>query len=295
MTENPDMLREATETMAKMSPDELEAMLSNAPMPEGMDAKTMKAQMQHLRSNPDLLKTAVDLFGEERKRMLGQRSGGNGGSSSASASGTPASFAPSAMMPAGGGSMPDMRNMSPDMISQALNMTKSLTPDQLKAMNIGSPEEADMMQKTVQQLQSNPDMMDMMTKMMQNMDPKQMEDMMNMSSKFRGGGGGGSGGGNPNAPMDPSAMMNDPDMMKAAESMMASMSPEMLSSMAKASGVDLSEDKAKLVAKFLPWIMRLMRLFGYLKRLWTAMWSAKGRIVIAVLVVLVAMIQHFRG
>jgi len=298
MAENPDMLREATETMAKMSPDELQAMLSNAPMPPGMDANAMKAQMEHLRSNPDLLKTAMDSLKsmpeEERKRMLGQRYGGNGGSSSASASGAPASFAPSAMMPAGGGGMPDMRNMSPDMISQALNMTKTMTPDQLKAMNIGSPEEAEMMQKTAQQLQSNPDMMDMMTKMMQNMDPKQMEDMMNMSSKFRGGGGG-AGGGNPNAPMDPSAMMNDPDMMKAAESMMASMSPEMLSSMAKASGVELSEDKAKLVTKFLPWIMRLMRLFGYLKRLWTAMWSAKGRIVIAVLVVLVAMIQHFRG
>merc|ERR1719230_1138296 len=99
---------------------------------------------------------------------------------------------------------------------------------------------------------------------------------MNMSRSMGGAGGmPGMGGGMPGMDamagkggMDPSAMMNDPDMLKATEQMMKNMSPEMLASMAKASGMDLSEDKAKLVAKFLPWLMRLMRWFGHLKKGW---------------------------
>merc|ERR1719401_933813 len=95
--------------------------------------------------------------------------------------------------------------------------------------------------------------------------------------------------------MDPSAMMSDPDMLKATEQMMSSMSPEMLASMAKASGMDISEDKAKLVARFLPYMLKLLRVFTYLKKLWSAMWSAKGRVILAVVVLLAAVIQHFRG
>merc|ERR1712226_988951 len=109
--------------------------------------------------------------------------------------------------------------------------------------------------------------------MMKNMTPEQMESMMNLSSQMRGGGGPAAamrGGGEA---MDPSTMMGDPDMMKAAEQMMSSMSPEMMASMAKASGVDISEDKAKMAVKFLPYLMRLMRLWGHLKKAWKAVWS----------------------
>merc|ERR1711920_1646 len=110
--------------------------------------------------------------------------------------------------------------------------------------------------------------------------------MMQMSRSMGGTGGGGgsmpSFGGQ--SGMDPSAMMSDPDMMKATEQMMSSMSPEMLASMAKASGLDISEDKAKMVAKFLPWMMRLMRWFGHVKKVWSAVWSRNGRIGLAVVV-----------
>merc|ERR1712032_461633 len=102
---------------------------------------------------------------------------------------------------------------------------------------------------------------------------------------MRGAGGGMPGGGAGEGGMpDPSAMMSDPDMMKATEDMMKNMSPEMLASMAKASGMDISEDKAKMVARFLPYMLKLLRVFTYLKKLWSAMWSAKGRVVLAVVV-----------
>merc|ERR1712050_535376 len=95
--------------------------------------------------------------------------------------------------------------------------------------------------------------------------------------------------------MDPTSILNDPDMMKATEDMMKSMSPETLASMARASGMDISEDKAKMVARLLPWLMKLMRVMGHLKRLWSAMWSPRGRVVLAVVVLFFAVYQHYRG
>merc|ERR1719296_252993 len=149
-------------------------------------------------------------------------------------------------------------------MQQAAEMAKNMSEDDLKRMGVGSSEEADMMK---------------------NMDPAQMESMMNMSASMRGGGG--AGGASGGAPPDPSAMMNDPQMMKAAEDMMKNMSPEMLSSMAKASGMDISEDKAKMVAKFLPYMLKLFKVWTYIKKAWTAMWSSRGRVILAVVVLLV--------
>merc|ERR1711972_241124 len=106
----------------------------------------------------------------------------------------------------------------------------------------------------------------------------------------------GKGGGAPSPEgVDPTSILNDPDMMKATEDMMKSMTPETLASMARASGMDISEDKAKLVARLLPWLMKFMRVFGHLKRFWSAMWSPRGRVFLAVAVLLFAISQHYRG
>mmetsp|Transcript_53631 Transcript_53631/g.114513 ORF Transcript_53631/g.114513 Transcript_53631/m.114513 type:complete len:554 (+) Transcript_53631:306-1967(+) len=278
MAENPDMFRQASEMMKNMSPEQLQSMMGSN-MPPGMDAATMKSQMEMLEKNPDMFKSAMDGFKNmpeaERKRLLAQRAG-----SSSSSAATPA-------VPRTATGAPDMKNMSPEMMTQALNMTKNLTPEQLKAMNINSPQEAEMMQQTAAQLQSNPEMMDMMMNMMKNMDEKQMQDMMKMSAGMRGASGAGAG---PDGQMDPSAMMNDPQMRKAAEDMMSNMTPEMLASMSKAMGVEIGEDKAKLITKFLPYLMKLMRLFYWLKGIWTA---HKMRLIIAFVVVIVAMLQRW--
>merc|ERR1719317_22736 len=109
--------------------------------------------------------------------------------------------------------------------------------------------------------------------------------MMNMSAKMRGGGLGGLGGGlggdaASSGDVDPAAMMSNPDMMKAAEQMMSSMSPEMIASLSKAGGMEIGEDKARMAAKFLPYMLKLMRLAGYVKQGWSAMWSPRGRVII---------------
>merc|ERR1719517_189892 len=126
--------------------------------------------------------------------------------------------------------------------------------------------------------------------------------MMDMSAKMRGGGGAASGaGGAGDGPPDVASMMKaTEDMMKniSPEMLQSMMSPEMLQSISKSSGVEIDESRAKTIAKVLPWVlpwlMRFMRWFSYLRKIWSSSWNRK-RIGLSVLVVIVAMIQHYRG
>merc|ERR1712039_786206 len=109
--------------------------------------------------------------------------------------------------------------------------------------------------------------------MVKNMSPEQLQSMMELSGRMRGKPGGVDGSdGVGEASSSTCAAPNEKDMMK-------NMSPEMLASMAKASGLDLDEGKAKMVARFLPWLLKLMRLFGYLKKAWSAVFSRRGRLI----------------
>lgn len=285
--------------MSKLGPDDLQKMMGNSPLPPGVDPSTMKAQMDYLHKNPEMLKMAMDTLQslpvDERKKMMSQRYGATKGS------GGP------------GGVPPDSEQLNnlfenPDAIKNAVEMTKHLSDDDLKRMNINSPEEADMMRRAADQLAADPNLAKQMSSMMKNMPSEQLQKMMELSSQMRGGAGGAggmgsmadmmqglsgeAGGADQKAAM--SAMMSDPDMMKATEEAMKNMSPEMLASMAKASGLDLDEGKAKMIARFLPWLMKGMRLFGYAKKGWSAIFSKKGRYVIAALVLLAAVMQHYR-
>eukprot|EP00490_Sorites_sp_Unknown_P030380 CAMPEP_0114685044 /NCGR_PEP_ID=MMETSP0191-20121206/59940_1 /TAXON_ID=126664 /ORGANISM="Sorites sp." /LENGTH=171 /DNA_ID=CAMNT_0001968845 /DNA_START=171 /DNA_END=686 /DNA_ORIENTATION=+ len=144
----------------------------------------------------------------------------------------------------------------------------------------GSGPEAEMMKKMTE----NPEMMDAMTNMMKNIPPDQMQKMMEMSMKMKQGGG---------DPKDASQMLNDPEMMKAAEEMMKNMSPEALQSMAKSAGIEVSESHAKMMSKVMPYLMKCLKLWGFIKRMFVAMFSARGRVILAVVILMVAVGQHY--
>lgn len=297
LAENPDMLKQATDAMSQIKPEDLERMMGSQPLPPGMDAKMMRSQMEHLQKNPEMLKTAMESLKampeDQRKQMLAARglaSGGGGGG------------APAMPSPSDASAIFD----NPEMLQQAIGMTQGMTDDDLSRLGVSSPEEGKAMREAAAQMASNPEMMRSMSEMMKNMSPEQMENMMNMSAKMRGGAGPGAGGPG-DGPPDMASMMNDPDMMKATEDMMKNISPEMLQSMmspemlqsiSKSSGVEIDEGRAKTIAKVLPWVlpwlMRFMRWFSYLRKVWSSSWNRK-RIGLSVLVVIVAMIQHCRG
>lgn len=172
----------------------------------------------------------------------------------------------------GSGGMPDMSKMS-DVLKDPEMMKTAMAA-------AGSGPEAEMMKKMTE----NPEMKDAMTNMMKNMPPDQMQKMMEMSMKMKSGGA---------DPKDPSQMLNDPEMMKAAEEMMKSISPEALQSMAKSAGIEVSESHAKMMSKVMPYLMKCLKLWGFIKRIFAAMFSARGRIILAVVILFVAVSQHY--
>lgn len=281
LAKNPEMLEQATAAMKNMSSEDLNKMMENAPLPPGVDAETMKSRMAAVTENPDMLKSAVEslksLPEEERMKMLSKQ---------------------------GAGGMASMGKVfeDPEMMKQVAEMAKNMAPED-------APEgsEADMMRKAAEQLSANPELGKQMSQMMQNMPPEQLQKMMEMSQNMRGGGGGGGGSSRPSGA--PSAlgpegmngdameqMMNDPQMMKAAEEMMSSMTPETLAGMAKASGIDIDEDKAKMIAKFmplLPYAMKCMRCCGKARKGFKSAVGPKGRWITASVVVFAAVLQHY--
>jgi len=269
--------------MKNMSPEEISKMMP------GADPATVKKQFE----NPEMMKTAMDRMQSmpesERQKM----------------------FEAAGKMREGGGASPGMPGLPPgtDMSSMSSvfenpEMMQHVA-EMAKHQEGVDPEQAAMMRQAAEQIQQNPELGKQMSEMMKNMDPEQMQKMMEMSQGMRGGGGGGGGGGMgqgggaggpPGAPPDMDSFLNDPKMMEAAESMMKSMSPEMMQSMAKSSGIDMDDGKAAMLGKmmpYMPYLLKCMRAFGSLRRGWKALWTTKGKVSIAVVVLAAALYQHY--
>jgi len=282
LSKNPEMLEQATQAMKNMSPEDMQKMMQNSPMPAGMTPETMKNHMEALSQNPDMIKSAVEslkaLPEEERKKLLSKEG-----------------------MPAD-----SMANMSkvfenPDMMKQVAEMAKNVSTEDVG----GDPEQAEMMRKAAEQLQANPELGKQMSDMMKNMPPDQLQKMMELSQSMRKGKSEGSassdsssGLGGLGASSDAyESLMSDPKMMKAAEEMMKSMSPETLASMARSSGMDIDENKAKMLGKlmpFIPWVLKAMRAFGFVRKGWRALWTSRGRVILAVVVLVIGLLQTYR-
>jgi len=255
ISKNPEMVSQATEMMKNLSPEDIERMMASAPLPPGVDKETARKRMEAVSKNPEMLKTAMDTLSSmpEEERKRMLQSA------------------------AGGGAAPDFSKMG-DLMKDPAAMKSAMAA--ASAMGQGSGPEADLMKKMTE----NPEMMDAMTNMMKNIPPEQMQKMMDMSMKMKSG-----GDGTP----DPSQMLNDPEMMKAAEEMMKNMSPEALQSMAKSAGMEVSESQAKMISRVMPFMMKALKLWGHVKSMFSAMFSPRGRIVLAVVIVLVAVGQHY--
>lgn len=87
---------------------------------------------------------------------------------------------------------------------------------------------------------------------------------------------------------------------------MKNISPEALQSMAKSAGwegerapaaflpgIEVSESHAKMMSKVMPFLMKGLKLWGYIKKMFQAMFSPRGRIILAAVILLVAVGQHF--
>lgn len=57
--------------------------------------------------------------------------------------------------------------------------------------------------------------------------------------------------------------------------------------------MEVSESHAKMISKVMPYLMKALKLWGYIKKMFVAMFSARGRIILAVVIVMVAVGQHY--
>lgn len=169
-------------------------------------------------------------------------------------------------------------------MKQAASMVKDFSPEQLASMTGQSKEQCEGMRDAMRQMQENPDMMNHVTKMMENLSPEDMERMM----KMRGPGApaAASGSADPNAqPPSPQDMMKDPDMVKTAETFFKSMTPEMLRDTVKSQGYDISDKQAKLATKVIPFMMALYRYFLHFKKVF----AAYGRYIVAFIALIIGL------
>jgi hypothetical protein len=60
-----------------------------------------------------------------------------------------------------------------------------------------------------------------------------------------------------------------------------------------APGIEVSESHAKMMSKVMPYLMKCLKLWGFIKRIFAAMFSARGRIILAVVILFVAVSQHY--
>merc|ERR1712070_1235728 len=75
MAKNPEILEKAAVAMQTMNPDDLDKAMAKMPLP-GVDAQMMKSQMEAIKKNPDMAKSAIEslksLPEEERMKMFSE-------------------------------------------------------------------------------------------------------------------------------------------------------------------------------------------------------------------------------
>lgn len=156
----------------------------------------------------------------------------------------------------------------------------------------------------ISKLFEDPNMMKQMSDVMADIPPEQLEKMMQASASMFGAKGGASASSSGSAGASSSSaavpdpnitdsasmqqMMSDPKMMKAAEDMMAKLSPETLASIAQASGMKLDDNNKKMIARYAPLFKIAMKCMFCCKRARSGV-GGKGKYLVAALAIILGM------
>ena len=233
---SPDQLKQQAQMMRSMDPSMIRRM--NPQMANFTDAQIQMAatQMEQMANNPQMVQGMVNQMSnmdDSQLDNMGDQFGAGGagagagaggpfgntasapGTTAASASGTPATASVQ-------NGMQNAANMSPEQLGQQAAMMKSMSKDQLRAMNplmANWPDsQIDMAIGQMEAMANNPEMSKKMLDQMKNMKPEDLEKMQKMaqSGSIPGAEGAGIGNGAGGAPgFDPSAMSQNPmDMLK---------------------------------------------------------------------------------
>jgi len=180
----------------------------------------------------------------------------------------------------------DLLRTNPEMMDGITDMMGNISDDQLegilKASGLGQGGEA----KAMKEMLKNKEVMKSVSEMMKNMDPSQLEAM----AKSMGQPGA--------APQMPAGdMFNDPKVVKSMESMVDSLPDEVFDDILKRGvGEDtqlpamVTGSRVRVVVRFM---MKLLRLWLFIKTALAAMMSKQGALILAIIVLIVSVIVQF--
>lgn len=318
--QNPDMVRQAAEAMAKMSDAELAAHLASAGgagLPPGATPEMARAAAEMMKNmSPDQVKEMAD----KAASMAAMTGGGPGVPPPAVAD--PAAAA-------------EAFKRDPNALKMASKMMESMSPEELEAMMAAVP-------GAPPGMKLDPAQVKMAAKMMESMSPEEFEKMTAMAQSMGGmsgmpgfpsagaapgvpavtAGAAGAGGAAAHVPgaaphFDPGNMsagmldemrkkMSDPAMLRSMQSMLKGMDPATLASMMQSSGMNMTPEQAeKMVNQMnnvsdrqLEWIARIMAVVNFIvatyqrARAWA---MSNGALVVAIVLLLVALFLRWRG
>jgi len=192
-------------------------------------------------------------------------------------------------------------------LKQASDVVSGMSADDIAKMTGQPKEQAEQMKEAMRQMNENPEMMKQMQDMMKNMSQEDMQNIVKMQQGMMGGGAPGAsgssgskstfmkGGQDGAAPKKPEDMMKDPEMVKAAESFVKNLSPEMIQETMKSQGYEVSDSQAKWISRIVPYAMIGYRYFLHLRNGMSWLFTKDGRLVLGVLLLIVAVYSQMGG
>ena len=206
----------------------------------------------------------------------------------------------------------EMLGKDPNALKNAAKMMENMPPEALEAMMKNMP--------GAEGMNINIEQMKMAAKMMENMSPKDFERMSQMSQSFGMGGqqhvpstGSGESSNQESAPQLPAQsmeemrnMMQDPATLKNMRGMLKNMDPEVLSSMLKAQGVNISKDQVSQMVdqmgnlndKQIYWISKIASVINFIINIYMKVKvfiRSQAGLVLALLVLLLAIYLRWKG
>ncbi|KAF4671679.1 hypothetical protein FOL47_001348 [Perkinsus chesapeaki] len=315
LASDPEMVKKMQDMMKDMSPEEVSFMMSGSAPGESAAARKFAERLRN--EDPAFVQKMKDMVDSLPQDQVDQirkaAAGGSASSASASTAGRPG------MPPTGAAGLAEASRMmkeNPDVMNQMSDMMAGMSDDQFESMLRMSGMSASAQDTAaMREMMRNKDMMKAMGDMMKNMSPDQLNAMSEAAKPAKASSSASSSSANPageeEAPADmpkmpehPGDMFKDPKMLKSMEAMINSMPDDVLENLiAQQAGSQAGPDGApsslpkwvtgRRIKFFLRIIMKLARLVIFIRNLFAAMFSRRGKYIMALLVLLFAIYQQY--
>ncbi|KAF4717071.1 hypothetical protein FOZ62_030047, partial [Perkinsus olseni] len=322
LASDPEMVKKMQDMMKDMTPEEMDE-LRRVQMTGGAptDSAAARKFAEKLRNqDPNLVQKMKDMVDTLPRDQVDElRKAAASGTGAAPAAGSAA--APQVPPAAGSAGLAEASRMmqeNPDVMNQMSDMMAGMSDEQFESMlKMSGMGASSQDAAAMREMMRNKDMMKAMGDMMKNMSPEQMDAMSQAAASSSGKPSASAASSSssaaegvppadaPKMPAHPGDIFKDPQMLKSMEAMINSMPDDVLENLiAQQAGAQAGDGTAppaalpkwlsgRVIKFFLKIIMKLARLVIFIRNLFAAMFSRRGKYIIALLVLLFAVYQQY--